>query len=174
MMLSWMQSSIRQPPGAHWERRTLLSVNHRKCFTGLTQERRSADPTNLFHPIIVEDVHIIPRSTGKPARKEKKIHSLFWFFFFTRWRTQQGDAQVLPALEECHIKNRRIGIHELQQEGFQDEALLEVGFSFGNFWKNERERVMKERGVRVRVRWTTRAEGQFQRLFVSFFWQINS
>lgn len=53
----------------------------------------------------------------------------------------QGDVQDLPSLEERHVKNRCIGIHELQQEGFQDEALLKVCFSFGNFWKNKTERM---------------------------------
>lgn len=148
-----MQSSIRQPPGAHWERHTLLSVNHRKRFTGSTQESRSADPTNLFHPIIVEDVHVIPRPTGKPARKKKNYIVYNDFFFFTcRW-TQQGAAQVLPALEERHVKNRRVGVHELQQEGLQDEALLEVGFSFGNLWKDKRERLNNAKDRKWSLGW---------------------
>lgn len=60
--------------------------------------------------------------------------------------------QVLPALEERHVKNGRIGVHELEQEGFQDEALLEVGFSFGNLWKNKRERIKTQNVKKVEVR----------------------
>lgn len=75
MMLSWMQSSMRQPPGAHWERRTLLLVNNSKCFTWSHKREEAQIPrgaTHLFHPVIIEDIHVIPRSTSKPARKKKK------------------------------------------------------------------------------------------------------
>lgn len=155
MMLSWMQSSMRQPPGAHWERRTLLLVNNSKCFTWSHKREEAQIPrraTHLFHPVIIEDIHVIPRSTSKPARKKKKkkIHSLCWFFYPL---TDQGDAQVLPSLEERHVKNGRIGVYELQQEGFQDEALLEVGFSFGNLYKNKRERMKMQNMKKVEFRW---------------------
>lgn len=60
--------------------------------------------------------------------------------------------QALPSLEERHVKNRRIGVHELQQEGFQDEALLEVGFSFGNLWKNKREKMKTQNIKKVEFR----------------------
>ena len=178
-MLSWMQSSMRQPPGAHCERRTLLLVNNSTCFTQSHKRDEAQIPrwaTHLFHPVIIEDVHVIPRSTCKPARKkQKQIHSGCWLSYPLR---NHGDAQALPSLEERHVKDRRIGVHELQQEGFQDEALLEVGFSFGNLWKKNRGKMKMqntESGVSERIRSRKRAERRIWNAFCVFFsWQINS
>lgn len=68
-------------------------------------------------------------------------------FFFNPSKGQSDAFKVLPSLEERHVKDGRVGVHELQQEGFQDEALLKVGFSFGNFWMKKRERT-KTRNIK--------------------------
>lgn len=39
---------------------------------------------------------------------------------------------ILPPLEESHVKDGCVCIHELQQEGLEDEALFKVGFCFWN------------------------------------------
>jgi len=37
-----------------------------------------------------------------------------------------------PSLEEGHVEDGRVRVHELEQEGLQDETLLEGGFRFRN------------------------------------------
>lgn len=121
----------------------------------ITQERRSADPQASNTPLPSGNHwrHTcnsqVDQQTCKEEKK-KKIHSLCWFFYPL---TDQDDAQVLPSLEERHVKNGRIGVYELQQEGFQDEALLKVGFSFGNLYKNNREGMKMQNIEKVEFRW---------------------
>lgn len=110
--------------------------------------------TNLFHPIIVKDVHVTSRSTSKPTKTHHVSFTSQWQWAVVlchvmharcKWCRTTGFAQThfcthtrmqdLPSLEESHVKDGRISVHELEQEGFQDEALLEVRFCFRNLWK---------------------------------------
>lgn len=48
---------------------------------------------------------------------------------------EEEGGEDSPSLEESHVKYGGVRVHELQQEGLQDETLLKVGFRFGNLWK---------------------------------------
>lgn len=73
-------------------------------------------------------------------QKDKGLKVLLMFSFIcillsvsTKFPLQRSVIPFLPSFEESHIKNGRVCIHELEQEGLQDEALLKVGFRFRNF-----------------------------------------